>query len=112
MLPRKIRLSDEKEIQDTIILKEREARRKQFYLVARESGLPYSRLAVVAPKKLGSAPKRNRAKRRVCEIFLALLPKISRSFDFVVFLRPPALSVEFGCLKEQLCCAINYVEIA
>ena len=45
------------------------------------------RLVVVVPKKIGSAPVRNRCKRRFREIFRIVTPALPFAVDLIIFVR-------------------------
>ncbi len=61
--------------------------------------LPVCRLGITAGKKVGGAVERNRAKRRIRELFRNALPKLKPGFDFCIVARTytveaPAAKVE------------------
>ena len=65
--------------------------------------LGHPRLGITASRKVGAAVVRNRAKRRVRDIFRrhparAALPAV----DLVVHLQPAAGTAEFAALESQL----------
>jgi ribonuclease P protein component len=95
LLPKRERLSLEKEIRRVIGAGQYSGKRPLLYLVARDNGLSYSRLAVVAPKSLGNAVQRNRIRRRVYEIFADIKAKTFRQVDIIVYPRRAALRQRF-----------------
>lgn len=59
----------------------------------------FARLLIIIPKKVGSAPERNRIRRRIKAIFYeAQLYK--KSHDYIFFIKPPAVSLDFEQLKN------------
>jgi ribonuclease P protein component len=73
----------------------RAVRRPAFALRALPGGGP-PRLAVSAPRTLGNAVRRNRARRRLREAFVLALP--GRALDVLVTARRPAVDVPFRSL--------------
>lgn len=63
------------------------------------------RLGVAATRKLGSAVRRNRAKRLVREIFRRNKP--AAGYDIVVVPRPEMLSAGFADLEADYCSALR-----
>jgi ribonuclease P protein component len=66
-------------------------------LIASNAGA--SRLAVSAPARLGTAVRRNRARRRTRAAFAPLLPRLHPHSDVVVTVRAAALEASFGGLS-------------
>lgn len=64
-----------------------------------------SRLGIAATRKLGSAVRRNRAKRLVREIFRRNKP--GAGYDIVVVPRPEMLSAGFADLEADYCSALK-----
>ncbi len=64
-----------------------------------KNDLPVSRLGVAASRKLGGAVTRNRAKRRVREVFR--LHKIQPGLDVIVIPRREMLQAEFASLEKD-----------
>jgi ribonuclease P protein component len=63
------------------------------------------RLGVAATRKLGSAVRRNRAKRLVREVFRRHKP--AAGYDIVVVPRPEMLSAGFSDLEADYCSALR-----
>ncbi len=70
-------------------------------IVARSAGGP-ARIGVVAGKRIGSAVKRNRAKRLLREGVRALYPSIAPSWDIILLARSPILDVKSTQVTAQL----------
>ncbi len=72
------------------------------YALANDLG--FSRLGVVAPRRLGKAVERNRAKRRVREAFRATRAQgaLPVGLDLIVIARKSACNVDFDSLKCSL----------
>jgi ribonuclease P protein component len=61
-----------------------------------------TRVGVQASRRLGSAVRRNRARRRVREALRALAGQLAVGVDLVIVPRPAALAMEFAALREDL----------
>jgi len=64
-----------------------------------------SRLGIAATRKLGSAARRNRAKRLVREVFRRNKP--DRGHDIVVVPRPEMLAARFGDIETDYCTTLK-----
>jgi len=111
LLPKRERLTREHEIKGVIRTKQYESKSPLLYFVARDNILQFSRLAVVTPKKLGKAVKRNRIRRQIFEVFAKIKPKILRSVDLVVFPRTTALAQGFGGLFSDFMSGLSKLRI-
>ena len=60
------------------------------------------RLGVTAGKKIGTAVKRNRAKRVITAAFDQCLPQIKKGFDFVIVARGRILSLKSTAVAQIL----------
>jgi ribonuclease P protein component len=69
------------------------------------NGRPGPRLGIAATRKLGSAVRRNRAKRLVREVFRRNKP--AAGYDIVVVPRPEMLSAGFADLEADYCSALR-----
>ena len=67
--------------------------------------LEVSRLGIAATRKLGSAVRRNRAKRMVREVFRR--NKLAGGYDIVVVPRPEMFSAGFADLEADYCSALR-----
>jgi ribonuclease P protein component len=68
-------------------------------LVILPNDLDVSRLGIAAPRRLGSAVERNRAKRLVREIFRQRAPR--EAIDLVVMPRPTFLEADYVELEAE-----------
>ncbi len=59
------------------------------------------RLGLSVSKKVGTAVKRNRLRRRLKEIFRSSAAKLPANLDFVVSARPAAAEASFEELNEE-----------
>jgi len=83
------------------------ARGRFLTVLARPNGLKGMRLGIAATRKLGSAVRRNRAKRLVRAIFRR--NKGTAGFDVVVIPRPELLDAEFATLESDYRTALRRV---
>jgi ribonuclease P protein component len=60
------------------------------------------RLGITAGKKIGTAVKRNRAKRVITAAFDMCLPKIKKGYDFVIVSRSRILDLKSTAVAEML----------
>jgi ribonuclease P protein component len=84
----------------------RAVRRPSFGLRAAPSAAPLTRVMVSAPRTLGGAVMRNRARRRLREAFRRVLPG-PRSLDVIVSARAPALDAPFAALVAEAASALE-----
>jgi ribonuclease P protein component len=71
-------------------------------LRVRANELALSRAAFVAGKKLGTAVRRNYAKRRLRHALAPLFPKIPAGFDFVLIARGNIIQAPFTDIQEAV----------
>jgi len=76
-------------------------RGRHFSLVFRGNELGYSRLAVVASRKVGSAVVRNRVKRRLRELFRRNKELLREPIDLIVIARPESGEAPWAEVKES-----------
>lgn len=81
----------------------RSLRRDTFTARAARTDAGGSRIAVVAPRSVGTAVTRNRARRRVREAFRRAFasPGHRASIDLVITVRPTAAQVDFGAIEAD-----------
>ncbi len=61
-----------------------------------------TRVAITAGKRVGTAVRRNRARRRLREAWRLLADRVGTGANVVVVAREPTVEVEFACLQQQL----------
>jgi ribonuclease P protein component len=59
------------------------------------------RLGLSVSKKVGSAVKRNKVRRRLKEVFRSSMERLSGDLDFVISARPAAAEATFEELNEE-----------
>ena len=64
-------------------------------MYAKRNGLSHNRLGITVSKKLGKAVIRNRAKRRLREVFRQNLPNMKSGYDFVLVARGRTATVPY-----------------
>lgn len=65
------------------------------------SDLPYGRLLIITPRRIGNAPERNRVRRRLKAIFREQ-ELFTRPYDCVVIVKTNGISLSFDSLKNSL----------
>ncbi len=71
------------------------------------NSLPHKRLGIIASKKVGNAVVRNRAKRRIREIFRRNKNLGAPALDLVVISGKKLVDLPFAVLEEKLANAFN-----
>lgn len=79
------------------------------YALPRKSG--GVRLGLTAGKKVGCAPQRNRARRRLKELFRLNIESISPKYDIVIVARARAVRAQSSVLKSEFIAACREVGI-
>ncbi|MBN2058525.1 MAG: ribonuclease P protein component [Candidatus Saganbacteria bacterium] len=92
MLPDKYRLTSSKEIKAALEQRQYTSATPLFRLVASDNAASQPRLAIVTPRKLGKAVRRNRMRRILRGAFLNICCKINKNIDCVLF--PRALAAK------------------
>jgi ribonuclease P protein component len=99
-LPRKLRLRRSREF-DFVFANSAHAADATLVVHARRNGLPWTRLGVVASRKIGNAPLRNRWKRLMREAFRQQRGQLPAGLDIVV--RPRrAATPELTAVRRSL----------
>jgi ribonuclease P protein component len=78
-------------------------------LLAQPNDLSRDRLGIIASRRLGDAVTRNRAKRRIRELFRQEAPSAAsgRTLDIVVIPRRELVDAPFAALRSELSSAIS-----
>ena len=81
----------------------------------RKNGLDHNRLGVTVSTKLGGAVVRNRARRRLREVYRLAQPRMRRGYDVVLVARSRCLSVPWPRLTaafDRACRQLGLMEEA
>ena len=71
-----------------------------FVLYCRKNRLGFNRLGLTAGTKLGGAVQRNRARRRLRELYRLYEPSLRPSYDLVIVARTRSLHTDFALLRH------------
>ena len=74
---------------------------------AKKNGQNYNRLGITASKKIGKAVVRNRAKRRIRELYRTNFDKLMTGYDFVIVARSKTASVDYATLLSAFMGAVE-----
>ena len=100
-LARKITLFKKKEILDLFKSSKFLVKNPNFDLKRAPSSQDFGRILIIIPKKVGSAPLRNRLRRRVKAIFYEN-QMFELPYDLVIFFKPGSGNLSFQELKDIL----------
>ena len=70
-------------------------------IYCKKNRLDHNRLGVTVSTKLGGAVVRNRARRRLREIYRLASPKLKKGYDFVIVARSKAVEGSFAAMEES-----------
>jgi len=87
----------------------RRYRGKYFTLIYLSNDLSFSRVAVVASKKIGNAVKRNKIKRRMRTLFRRNKHLLGSPLDFVFISRKEMRAATWPDLQSDFLAAVNAV---
>lgn len=73
----------------------------------KKNGQGINRLGITASKKIGKAVVRNRAKRRIREMYRANLPSLKPGYDFVLVARAKTAVVPYETLFSAFLSAVK-----
>ncbi len=82
---------------------------KYFNLISLPSALPYSRAGVVASRKVGNAVARNRAKRRMRELFRSNKGLFQYPVDILLVASVALVRAEWSELQEEYFRAVGKI---
>ena len=71
-----------------------------FVIYCRKTGRPVNRLGITTGVKLGNAVKRNRARRRLREVYRLASPRLSQGWDIILVARGRTLSAPWKELGD------------
>ena len=77
----------------------------------RKSRLTHNRIGITVSTKLGCAVKRNRARRRLRELFRLAQPRLKQGFDVVIVARTRAVNVEHRKLQADFDRAMRELDL-
>lgn len=72
-----------------------------FLLLKAPRSAAFGRILIVLPKKVGSAPERNKVRRQVKSIFYEQRC-FDKEFDWIFFAKPPVTNLPFQELQKLL----------
>ena len=72
-----------------------------FVIYCRKTGRPYSRLGITTGVKLGNAVKRNRARRRIRELYRTHEGELLPGYDIVIVARARVIYGRYGELERS-----------
>lgn len=73
--------------------------------------LPFHRLGITAGKKVGGAVKRNRAKRRIRELFRSNIPHLKEGYDFCIVARAFTVDAPPEKLRRDFYTSMTRLEV-
>ena len=73
-----------------------------IYILKRKDNDEIRRLGLVTSKKVGNAVCRNKAKRRLREIFRTNKHKMTKGLDIIFILKPVITTVDYDKLKNSI----------
>ncbi len=73
----------------------------------RKNGQSFNRLGITASKKIGKAVIRNRAKRRIRELYRTNLPNLKTGYDFVIVARTKTAEAPYSLLLSSFLSAMK-----
>ena len=85
--------------------------RPSIVVYAKPNGLSFNRSGITVSKKIGKAVVRNRAKRRLREVFRQNAPRIKSGFDFVLVARSRTVYANFSVLQNDFLAAAKEIGV-
>ncbi len=76
-------------------------------IYVKKNGQSFNRLGITASKKIGKAVVRNRAKRRIRELYRTNLPILKTGYDFVIVARAKTATVPYDSLLSAFMSAVK-----
>ena len=81
--------------------------RSSLVLYAKRNGLKCNRLGITTSKKIGNAVTRNRARRRLREIYREKFDSLNIGYDFILVARAKTAVVPFLKIEEDFLYAVS-----
>ena len=91
--------------------KGRSAVSPSMVIYCRKSRFPHNRLGITVSTKLGCAVKRNRARRRLRELFRLAQPRLKQGYDVVIVARTRAVTVAHKKLQADFDRAMTELQL-
>ena len=91
--------------------KGRSAVSPSMVVYCRKSRFPHNRLGITTSTKLGCAVKRNRARRRLRELFRLAQPRMKQGYDVVLVARTRAVTIPHKKLQADFDRALAQLEL-
>ncbi len=85
--------------------------RPTVVLYVKRNGLPHNRLGITVGKKIGKAVVRNRAKRRLRELYRSYAPFLEKGYDVVMVARAATINAPYEKLVNDFKLAASKVGI-
>lgn len=85
--------------------------RPTLVLYAKKNNLDRNRVGITVSKKIGKAHIRNRAKRRLREVYRSALPQLLCGFDFILVARGRTPVAPFSRLLEDFEIAAKNIKV-
>ena len=80
-------------------------------IYCRKSRLDHNRLGITVSTKLGCAVKRNRARRRLRELFRLAQPKMKQGYDVILVARTRAVTIPHKKLQADFDRALRELDL-
>ena len=77
----------------------------------RKSRFSHNRLGITVSTKLGCAVKRNRARRRLRELFRLAQPQMKQGYDVILVARTRAVTLAHKKLQADFDCALSQLDL-
>lgn len=92
-----------------IYKKGRRYRGKYFNLIYLSNNLNFSRVAIVASRKIGNAVTRNKIKRWMRDLFRRNKDLLKSSVDIVIISKKEILELSWASLQQEYLAAIEFI---
>jgi len=89
--------------------KGRRYKSKYFNLIYISNNLDFSRMAVIASKKIGNAVTRNKVKRWMRELFRRNKGQLKKQLDILIVIKRDIQETTWSVLREDYLAAIEFI---